>query len=57
MKDDYTNNSHYLTYISLALKGWENVPFDLGSKEVKVQEVLSLPGLLHEGFKFDCVDE
>ena len=25
MKDDYTTNSHYLTYTFLSSKGWENV--------------------------------
>ena len=34
MKDDYTTNSHYLTYTFL-LEGWENVPFELGSERVK----------------------
>ena len=29
MKDDYTTNSNYLTYIFL-IKGWENVHFELG---------------------------
>ena len=34
MKDDYTSNSHNLTY-TFPLKGCENVPFELGSERVK----------------------
>ena len=33
MKDDYTANSHYITYTFL--RGWENVLFELGSERVK----------------------
>ena len=37
MKDDYTTNSHYLTYTFLLVKGWENVLFEFGSERVKRQ--------------------
>ena len=33
MKDDYTTNSHYLTYTFL--RGWENVLLELGSERVR----------------------
>ena len=33
MNDDYTSNSHHLTYTSI-LKGWENVLFELRSERV-----------------------
>ena len=33
MKDDYTTNSHYITY-TLLLTAWENVLFELGSERL-----------------------
>ena len=36
MKNDYTSNSHYLTYTSFSLEGWENELFELGSERANV---------------------
>ena len=41
MKDDYTTNSQYLSRIFLALKGWENVLFELGIDRVNTSCVFS----------------
>ena len=36
MKNDYTSNSHYLTYTFFSLEGWENELFELGSERANV---------------------
>ena len=45
MKDDYTTNSHCLTYTVPFLKGWKNVLFELGSERVIWHSPFSLLSL------------
>ena len=50
MKDDYTTNSHYVTFIYVSLEGWENILFTLGGygaftvlvNAAELEEVLTL---------------
>ena len=47
MKEDYTSNSHYLTYTFL-LKGWENVLYNFGSRVTHaVHSFFSIKRRLH----------
>ena len=56
MKDDYTNNSHYLTlYISL-MEGWENVAFDLGNERVNVFATLFQQIIMSQSDSSDSSD-